>query len=191
MKSISLSRSNSYVSGFAVIDYSSGVRWVLFLYLRSPKDLVRLRLPSTRPSVIVEPLLVIRSISVWHSGLWSSLMVTAFPPLAMTHLESPAFATNIFFNYLSMYMTLDVHPIESNIISSLVCWLGSFFSPPASPSILRNAAFLGGFALLRSPSSFWPSGSLSKSSTLRNDYLSHSFWSFSVIRSLLSFKTPW
>lgn len=64
MKSISLSRSNSYVSGFAVMDYSSGVRCVLFLYFRSPRDLVRLRLPSTRPSVIVDPDFVMRSISV-------------------------------------------------------------------------------------------------------------------------------
>ena len=69
MKSTPFSRSNSYVSGFAVIAYSSGFKCSRALYLRSPRLRVRLRLPSTRPSVMVDPDLVILSISVQLSGL--------------------------------------------------------------------------------------------------------------------------
>lgn len=64
MKSTPFSRSNSYVSGLAVIACSSGFRCSRCLYLRSPRLRVRFRLPSTRPSVMVEPDLVILSISV-------------------------------------------------------------------------------------------------------------------------------
>lgn len=64
MKSTPFSKSNSYVSGLAVIAYSSGFKCSRYLYFKSPRLRVRLRLPSTRPSVIVEPDLVILSISV-------------------------------------------------------------------------------------------------------------------------------
>lgn len=63
MKSHSFVRSNSYVSGLAVIAYSSGVRWDLCLYLMSPNALVRFRFPSTLPSVITLPDFSILSIS--------------------------------------------------------------------------------------------------------------------------------
>jgi len=64
MKSTPFSRVNSYVSGLAVIAYSSGFKCSRCLYFRSPRLRVRFRLPSTRPSVIVDPDLVILSISV-------------------------------------------------------------------------------------------------------------------------------
>ena len=64
MKSTPFSKSNSYVSGFAVIAYSSGFKCSRYLYFKSPRLRVRLRFPSTRPSVMVEPDFVILSISV-------------------------------------------------------------------------------------------------------------------------------
>ena len=64
MKSMPFSSSNSYVSGLAVMACSSGLRCSRYLYFRSPKLRVRFKLPSTRPSVIVEPDFVILSISV-------------------------------------------------------------------------------------------------------------------------------
>lgn len=184
MKSTPFSRSNSYVSGLAVIACSSGFNYSRYLYFKSPRLRVKLRLPSTRPSVIVDPDFVILSISVWLSGLWSMLISTALPFLPMTHRESPAFATNIFFLLLSIYTTFEVQPMESNIISSFVC--SSSFLSRSSLRIFNNAGFFGGFSRLRSPSSFWPYGVLSSTSTFKKERRSHSFTSFSYyFRSLI------
>jgi len=162
------------VSGFAVIAYSSGVRWGRCLYFRSPNDLVRFKFPSTLPSVITLPDFSILSISIYPSGLWSILISTSVPPLPKTHLESPALETNIFFLILSIYTTFDVQPIASSIISSFDYTFGSFLSF-SSPKIFKIAGFFGGFSLRRSPTAFSPSLVRNSSSTFKNDYLSHSY----------------
>ena len=96
MKSDSGVISYSYVSGLAVIGCSSAYNSGFCLYFKSPSARVKLRFPSTRPSVIVLPAASILLISSSFSGLWSKLSATAFPPYPMTALESPAFATNNF-----------------------------------------------------------------------------------------------
>jgi len=56
-KSKSSGISYSYTSGLAVIGYSSGEKSAFCLCFRSPRALVKFKFPSTRPSIIVEPLL--------------------------------------------------------------------------------------------------------------------------------------
>jgi len=172
IKSMLLSSSNSYVSGFAVMAYSSGFRCSLFLYFRSPRDLVRLRFPSTRPSWMVLPAFSILSISIYDSGLWSTLISTAFPSLPITHLESPALATYNFDNSLSIITTLEVQPIESSIISSRVCSLSSPFLSPYK--ICMIGGFYGGCSFRSWASSSYPASSLRSSSTLKKLCLIHS-----------------
>jgi hypothetical protein len=69
MKSSSGVISITNVSGFAVIGYSSGFKDLLVLYFKSPKDLLKFRLPSTLPSTIVLPAFSILSFSFSLSGL--------------------------------------------------------------------------------------------------------------------------
>ena len=56
--------------------------------------LERFKFPSILPSeVIVDPAFKILYFSESKAGLWSTERGTAFPFIAKTHLESPAFAT--------------------------------------------------------------------------------------------------
>ena len=147
MKSDSGVISYSYVSGFAVIGCYSAVNSVFYLYFKSPRARVKLRLPSTRPSVIVLPAASILLISSSFSGLWSKLRGTALPPYPMTALESPAFATNSFFLTESTITTLAVHPIESSARDSSDCSPFSFL-PPASVSTFNSGDLFGGLSRL-------------------------------------------
>lgn len=63
MKSTSSVKSYSYTSGLAVMAYSSGLRSDFFLYLKSPRDLVKFNPPSTLPLTILLPAFNILAIS--------------------------------------------------------------------------------------------------------------------------------
>lgn len=92
MKSSSSVSSTTDVSGYAVTGCSSGFNFLFYLYFRSPRDLLRFKLPSTLPSVITLPAFSILLLSSSFSGLWSNVRGTALPPLPSTDLESPALA---------------------------------------------------------------------------------------------------
>jgi hypothetical protein len=68
MKSSSSSICLTVMSGTQVIACSSGGKF-LFLWFRSPRDLDKLRLPSTLPSITSLPALIIRWYSFGFSGL--------------------------------------------------------------------------------------------------------------------------
>jgi len=61
------------MSGFAVIICSSGNKFLLYLYYRSPKARLRFKLPFTLPKLTYPPALRMRSNSILSSGLWSLL----------------------------------------------------------------------------------------------------------------------
>lgn len=169
IKSSSGCRSTTWMSGLAVMGHSSGFRSLFTLYLRSPRDLLRLRLPSTRPSVTWLPAFSIRLSSISSSGLWSKESGKALPPRPNTHLESPALAAYIFY-MLSISITFAVQPIESNISWSLL-WSPPALFPLMSPSSLKRGALLGGFFLFMAASSSLPGSFSSSSSILRKLYL--------------------
>lgn len=78
------------ISGFAVIICSSAERFLEDLYSKSPMALERFKLPLMRPSSMVPPALIMRSLYDFYSGLWSLLSSLASPlRLQMTALESP------------------------------------------------------------------------------------------------------
>lgn len=168
MKSSSPVRSNSRTSGLAVTGCSSGVSSLFYLYFKSPRDLLRFRLPSTLPSTIWLPAFSILRFSSSLSGLWSYERGIALPPRAITHLESPALATYNFF-ISSIKMQFAVQPIESSIKLSLLTSEAVF---EMSPSSLNRGALLGGFylfivAISSLPGSFSNCLSISKKLYLR------------------------
>ena len=186
MKSQSGFISYSYVSGFAVIGCYSAVNSVFCLYFKSPRARVKLRLPSTRPSVIVLPAASILLISSSFSGLWSKLRGTAFPPYPMTALESPAFATNNFFRVESTITTFAVQPIDSSYRPSSVISPFSPLLPPASVSTFSSGDLFGGLSRLSFATSCRPPA-LSYTSTSRKPFLSPSLKS-SFLNSSIFFS---
>lgn len=95
--------------------------------------------PFTLPLIICPPALVILSVSMGFSGLWSKERGIAFPALQRTLLESPALATNIFLGVTRR--TLAVHPAPSEIRFYPVLVPSFFFLitlSSSSPSLLET-----------------------------------------------------
>lgn len=136
MKSSSFYISKTKTSGLDVIAYSSGFRFSFCLNFKSPSDLLKFKLPSTLPSVIVLPALCIHSLSMGLSGLWSKESATAYPFLASTERESPALATVSKLFAQSKRRTLAVQPTDSKVKSSSELVV--------SPRILTRGGFVEG-----------------------------------------------
>jgi len=115
----------SVTSGKDMINYSVGFIEKSFLYSKSPIALDKFKFPLTLPSNIIPPALIILSLSGWSSGLWSLDNGIAYLLLHKTHLESPAFATNI--DPLWIKATFPVHPAVDSFSSNLFS-LQSFFN---------------------------------------------------------------
>lgn len=113
INSISSDRSLTVTSGTGLTLYSSKLSVLFLLYLQSPRARLRLRPPSIRPQATYEPALVILLYSISSSGLWSNDNSTAFPPMHITDLLSPALAQYIFLFSLSIYKMLQVQPTLS------------------------------------------------------------------------------
>lgn len=151
------------ISGTHVIGCLSTERPGVVLCLRSPNDRDKFKFPSTLPSTISDPALYILSFSIGFSGLWSSDRSSALPPLANTHLESPAFA-----QYISlplMRTTLAVQPLESNMKLSSDLSVGPFVSSPPESSFI-SGLLDSGFARATSFICRFPSAAPKNSSVL-------------------------
>lgn len=169
-------------SGKAVTGCSWGLKFLFFLYLISPMDLDKFKFPSILPSaLIVDPAFRILCLSDTSYGLWSTDKAVAFPPLASTHLESPAFAMYIQLSLMSTTLAVQpllssnsyegYYPCEDNISCSIrIEWVGSGIRvlAPASNNALSMGDCCIGYSYPIWMSCFFPEGVIRISSIFKN-----------------------